>query len=61
MVEEEDIPTPRRREIGGNLEILSLGDLEEYVAELEGEIARVRNHIAAKRAIKGDAEALFRR
>lgn len=61
MVDEEDLPKPRRREIGGNLETLSLGDLEEYIVELDAEIARVRAVIDAKRMIKGDAEALFRR
>lgn len=48
-------PQPR------NLEPLSLAELERYIAELEGEIARVRAAIGAKRGQRAGAEALFRR
>jgi uncharacterized small protein (DUF1192 family) len=61
MVDEEDLPKPRRREIGGNLETLSLGDHEAYIAQREAEIAPVGAGGDAKPVIKGDAEALFRR
>jgi len=48
-------PAPR------NLEIMAIAELEGYIAELEGEIARARQVIAAKRAIRGGADALFKR
>jgi uncharacterized small protein (DUF1192 family) len=40
---------------------LSIAELEAYVVELEGEIARAREEITAKRRQRGGAEALFRR
>ena len=36
-------------------------DLEDYIAELEAEIARVRAEIAAKLGQRRGAEALFKR
>ncbi len=44
-----------------DLAAMSIEELEAYIAELEAEIARVRADIEAKRAHRGDAEALFRR
>jgi uncharacterized small protein (DUF1192 family) len=44
-----------------NLETLSVGELEDYIAELEGEIARARHAITLKRSIRGGADALFKR
>ncbi len=44
-----------------DLAVMSIEELEAYIAELEAEIARVRADIEAKRAHRGDAEALFRR
>jgi len=40
---------------------LSLDELAGYIAELEGEIERVKSAIAAKRAQRSGAEGLFRR
>jgi uncharacterized small protein (DUF1192 family) len=48
-------PTPK------NLEIMAVAELEAYIAELEGEIARARRMIATKRSIRGGADALFKR
>ena len=48
---------PRRK----NLAPLSIVELEAYIGELEEEISRVRADIAAKRAQRGGAEALFKR
>jgi len=44
-----------------NLEIMAIAELEDYIAELEGEIARARKTIATKRSIRGGADALFKR
>jgi uncharacterized small protein (DUF1192 family) len=44
-----------------NLDTLSVAELEAYVGELEGEIARTRQTIARKRAVRGGADALFKR
>ena len=44
-----------------NLEIMAVAELEDYIAELEGEIARARRTIETKRSIRGGADALFKR
>jgi uncharacterized small protein (DUF1192 family) len=60
MDDEDDLPKkldwqPR------NLESLSIDQLEDYISVLEGEIARVRADIAAKRTDLGAAEAIFKK
>jgi uncharacterized small protein (DUF1192 family) len=44
-----------------NLDSMSVGELEDYVAELEAEIARARTAIAGKQGHRSSAEALFKR
>ena len=44
-----------------NLEVMGVDELEEYLAELDAEMARVRDVIAAKKSHLGDAETLFQR
>ena len=39
---------------------MSVTELENYIVELENEIARVRAAIASKRDVRAGAEALFR-
>lgn len=41
------------------LDEMSIEALNEYIAELEGEIARVKNAIALKIEARGDAESVF--
>ncbi len=47
-------PEPR------NLEIMSLEELRDYIAEMEAEIARVSEMIAAKEAARSGAESVFK-
>jgi uncharacterized small protein (DUF1192 family) len=49
-------PAPKR-----NLDNLGITELENYIAELEQEILRVRGAIAAKRSVRGGADSLFKR
>ena len=58
-MEPEEPPRPRRVEPRA-LEPLSIDELEAYIRELEGEIARARRAIAAKQAQRNSAEAFFR-
>jgi uncharacterized small protein (DUF1192 family) len=58
-LEPDDLPPPKPAP--KNLETLSLAELEAYIGELEGEIARTRQVMAQKRAIRGGADALFKR
>lgn len=60
MDEEDLLPRVKRPE-KKNLGPLSIAELEAYIGELEEEIVRVRADIAAKRAQRGGAEALFKR
>ena len=43
-----------------NLEDLSVDELEEYIAQLEAEIVRVREDISAKQGHLTDAESVFK-
>lgn len=60
MDEEELQPKSRKPDLK-NLEIMSIEALEDYIGELEGEIARVRAEIAKKRSAKSAAESVFRK
>jgi uncharacterized small protein (DUF1192 family) len=44
-----------------DLTLLGIAELEEYIAGLEGEIARARAEITAKQRQRTGAEALFKR
>ena len=60
-VEEEDLLPRRQPPKPRDLTLLGIAELEEYIAGLEGEIARARAEIAAKRRQRTGAEALFKR
>lgn len=57
MFDDEPVaaPSPGPR----NLEPLSVADLEAYIAELQAEITRAREAIAAKQRQRAGADALF--
>ena len=44
-----------------DLQGLSIGDLKDYIAELEAEIERARAQIKAKQSVRAGADALFKR
>ncbi len=56
----EPRPVKKRLLSPANLEPLAIKELENYIRDLEGEIGRAREAIAAKRDLLGDAEALFK-
>jgi uncharacterized small protein (DUF1192 family) len=60
-MDDEDLAPIRRAPPRKNLEPLAITELEAYIVELEDEIARTRADIAAKKARRGGAEALFKR
>lgn len=47
-------------QIGQDLSELSVGDIEEIVAELEAEIARLEAEVKQKQASKNAADAFFK-
>jgi uncharacterized small protein (DUF1192 family) len=55
-LEPRDKPAPPT-----DLSPMGIAELEAYIAELEGEIARVRVEISAKLGQRQGAEALFKR
>ncbi|SDA20715.1 Uncharacterized small protein, DUF1192 family [Methylobacterium sp. UNC378MF] len=60
----DDDDRPRKalvHEIGQALDTLSLGDIDERVALLRAEIARLEAARAAKQAAQGAADAFFKR
>jgi len=60
-MDEEELEPRRKKPAPRDLGPLSIAELETYIVELEGEILRVRNDIAAKRKQRGGAESLFKR
>jgi uncharacterized small protein (DUF1192 family) len=57
----EDLEPRTKKPAPKNLEVMSIEALHDYVAELEAEIARVRETIAVKEKARTGAETLFRR
>jgi uncharacterized small protein (DUF1192 family) len=60
-MDEEDLLPRRKVPAKKDLTPLSIAELEAYIEELEGEIARVRADIAVKKSQRGGAESLFKR
>jgi uncharacterized small protein (DUF1192 family) len=61
VIEEEDLIPRNQPKKPKDLTLLGIAELEDYIAALESEIARVRAEIAAKQKQRSGAEALFRR
>ena len=59
----DDEPKKKARvhEIGQDLGLLSVAELEERIAQLRAEIGRLEAELTAKGATRSAAEALFRR
>ena len=60
-MDEEDLTPRKRLQKLRDLDPLSIEDLEEYIAELEAEIRRVRDDIEKKQRHRAGVEGLFRR
>jgi uncharacterized small protein (DUF1192 family) len=60
-MDDEDLPVSRKPMPPKDLTLLGIAELEAYIAELDGEIARVQAEITEKRKHRGGAEALFKR
>ena len=57
-----DEPEPRRKPAQLKpLEPMSVGELEEYIASLEAEIARAKAAIAAKQSHRAGLDGLFKK
>ena len=56
----EDLEPRRKAPTLRELDTLSLGELKDYIGELEAEIARVKAKFAAKQAHLSGAGSLFK-
>lgn len=56
----EDFEPRKQKPKPKDLSSISVGDLEEYIAMLEAEIARVREEIGRKQSHKSAAAAFFK-
>lgn len=61
LFDDEPRKKPKQHEIGQDLSLLSVGELDERIALLKAEIERLGAELQAKGATKSAAESLFRR
>jgi len=61
MDTDEIAPPPKKTSQPLNLDGMSIAELEAHILDLEGEIQRTQDVIAAKRKARGSAEDIFRR
>ena len=60
-MEEPEIRIKQNTGLGRDVTIMSVAELETFIARLEAEIVRVRAELRRKADVRGAAEALFRR
>ena len=56
----DDLEPPRKKVDQPDLQIMSLEQLSEYIAELEVEIARAKEAIEIKHDARGAADSVFK-
>lgn len=61
IFDDEPKKPARVHEIGQDISLLSAGELDERIAQLKAEIARLEAELSAKGASRNAAEAFFRR
>jgi uncharacterized small protein (DUF1192 family) len=61
LFDDEPRKKPKPHEIGQDLSLLSVAELNQRIALLRAEIERLEAELQAKGATKSAAEALFRR
>lgn len=61
MFDDEPRKKPAKHEIGQDLSLLSVAELNERIGLLKTEIERLEGELKSKGATKSAAEALFRR
>jgi uncharacterized small protein (DUF1192 family) len=57
---DEEIKKPKAHEVGMPIDTLSVAELNERIAQLEAEIARLRAGIEARGATRKAADAAFK-
>lgn len=60
-MDDDDLKPRKAKPAPRDLDPLSIEELNDYIAELEAEIERIRAHIAAKESHRSGAEAFFKK
>lgn len=60
MFDDDEVKKPKGHEVGMMLDAMSVEELTDRIAMLEGEIARLRSAIDSKRKSKSAADAFFK-
>ena len=60
-MDEQDLEPRQKKPAPKPLDMLSIAELEDYIAELETEIRRVRSAIAAKQSHRSGADKFFKK
>ncbi|MAQ70883.1 MAG: DUF1192 domain-containing protein [Alphaproteobacteria bacterium] len=60
MFDDDDLPRMNSQAKVKDLEVMSIDELEEYIAKMEEEIDRVRVEIKKKKAHKDAASSFFK-
>ncbi len=58
---EDEAPRPKTQLTRPSLDALGVAELETYITELRGEIARAEQEIARKQGHRAAADSVFRR
>lgn len=60
MFDDDEVKKPKGHEVGMNIETMSVEELTDRIALLDGEIARLRAAIAARQKSRNDANSVFK-
>ena len=60
MFDDDQVKKPKGHEVGMNIDTMSVEELTDRIALLEGEIARLKAAIAARQQTRSAADALFK-
>ena len=57
---DEELPVKKDESVARNLDSLSIDELEDYIAELKGEITRCETEIEKKKSVQEAADSVFK-
>jgi uncharacterized small protein (DUF1192 family) len=60
MFDDDEVKKPKGHEVGMNIDTMSVEELTDRIALLQGEIERLKAAIAARHKTRSAADALFK-
>lgn len=60
MFDDDEVKKPKGHEVGMPIDTMSVGELEERIALLRSEIARLEQAIGARKNTRAAADSLFK-